>query len=308
MLERIMAMADQFDIVHYHIDYLHFPLSRRAAVPHVTTLHGRLDLPDLQAMYQEFGDMPLVSISDAQRRPLPAARWVATVQHGLPTDLYAFHSRQGEYLAFLGRISPEKRVDRAIAIARAVRMPLKVAAKIDKVDQDYFNAEVKPLIGTADVEFVGEIAECHKAAFLGHARAVLFPVDWPEPFGLVMIESLACGTPVIAWRCGSVPEVLEHGVTGFIVDSLDEAVAAVHQLPSLSRQACRREFEQRFTTDRMAHDYVSVYREILQPGAAQRYQPDQRRSAHRGSACLNSLKISSPSSPALPAAASHPAS
>jgi glycosyltransferase involved in cell wall biosynthesis len=308
MLESVMAMADQFDIIHYHIDYLHFPLSRRTTVPQVTTLHGRLDMPDLQPMYREFAEMPLVSISDAQRIPLAFARWITTVHHGLPADLYTFQPGGGEYLAFLGRISPEKRVDRAVAIARAVGMPLKIAAKIDTVDQEYFETVIEPLLDCADVEFIGEIGQADKNYFLGGAAAVLFPIDWPEPFGLVMIEALACGTPVVAWRCGSVSEVLEHGVSGFIVDSIEEAVTAVRNVPALSRQACRQAFDRRFTMDRMARDYVGVYGEIVQAGAALRLQPDSRRSTNRGSACLSSLKINSPSSPALPAAASQPAS
>jgi len=262
MMEQVVQAADQFDVIHFHIDYLHFPLSRLVQWPHVTTLHGRLDLPDLDPLYQEFGDMPVVSISDAQRRPLPKARWVETVYHGLPPDLYAYRSGPGDYLAFLGRISPEKRVDRAIEIAEQSGLPLKIAAKVDPVDQDYFEETIRPLLAAPHVEFLGEIGEAEKEFFLGNARALLFPIDWPEPFGLVLIEAMACGTPVIAFRRGSVPEIMEPGRTGFVVDSVDEAVAAAEQLPSVSRRDCRQVFEERFTAARMVRDYVRVYKRI----------------------------------------------
>jgi len=264
MVEMVFQRAAEFDIIHFHIDYLHFPLARRYGVPHVTTLHGRLDLPDLEPLYREFQDMPVVSISNAQRRPLPWARWVGTVYHGLPRDLYTFREEPGRYLAFLGRISPEKRVDRAIEIARRVGMPLKVAAKVDRVDREYFETVIRPLLRGPWVEYIGEIGEAEKNDFLGQAYALLFPIDWPEPFGLVMIEALACGTPVIAYRNGSVPEIIEDGVTGFIVQSLEEAVEAVPKVAGLSRRRCRQVFEERFTAERMARDYLAVYRFILE--------------------------------------------
>jgi glycosyltransferase involved in cell wall biosynthesis len=265
MLEQVFRRAHQFDVVHFHIDYLHFPLSRRQPIAQLTTLHGRLDIPDLVPLYREFPDMPLVSISDAQREPFPGAGWEATVYHGLPDDLYRFRREPGTYLAFLGRISPEKRVDRAIEIARQVGIPLRIAAKVDRVDQEYFRCVVEPLLGGSLVEFVGEIGEGEKDEFLGNAYALLFPIDWPEPFGLVMIEAMACGTPVIAYRQGSVPEVMEEGRTGFVVDELDEAVDAVLRVPELSRQRCREVFEQRFTATRMTHDYLEVYERLLSP-------------------------------------------
>jgi glycosyltransferase involved in cell wall biosynthesis len=265
LLEAVLAEADRFDLIHYHVDYVHFPVSRRQSTPHVTTLHGRLDLPDLVPLYREFDDMPVVSISDAQRAPLPAARWVSTVYHGLPPERYAFHERAGSYLAFLGRISPEKRVDRAIEIASKLGMSLKIAAKIDSVDRAYFEEHVAPLLDTRFVEYLGEIGEEDKPEFLGNAHALLFPIDWPEPFGLVMIEALACGTPVVAYRHGAVPEVIEDGVTGFIVDSLDEAVRATARVAALDRRRCRRVFEDRFTAERMAGDYVTIYGQLAGP-------------------------------------------
>ena len=259
MLERVFRAADAFDIIHFHIDYLHFPLSRRAAYPHVTTLHGRLDIADLVPLYLEYPEEPLFSISDSQRAPLAWANWQATVYHGLPQDLYRPHPEPGTYLAFLGRISPEKRVDRAIEIARRVGMPLRIAAKVDRVDQVYFETVVEPLLRDPLVEYVGEIGDREKNDFLGDAHAVLFPIDWPEPFGLVMIEAMACGTPVIAYRNGSVSEVMEEGRTGFIVDDLDSAAEAVRRVPTLSRARCREIFEERFTAARMAGDYLRAY-------------------------------------------------
>ena len=263
MLERVAAMAREFDIVHYHIDYLHFPLSRRLGLPHVTTLHGRLDLPDLVPVYREFADMPVVSISNAQRRALPGANWQGTVYHGLPRDLCRFHAGPGAYLAFLGRISPEKRVDQAIAIARAARIPLRIAAKIDRADREYFESSIRPLLHGPLVEFLGEIGDDAKDEFLGHALALLFPIDWPEPFGLVMIEAMACGTPVIAYRRGSAPEVLDEGVTGFIVAGVAEAVDAVGRVSHLDRRRCRQVFDERFSSDTMAREYGMVYRRVL---------------------------------------------
>src|SRR2546428_9018415 len=252
MLENVFQRAAQFEIVHFHADYLRLPLTRRQPITHLTTLHGRLDIPDLVPLYQEFRDMPVVSISNAQREPLPWANWQATVYHGIPADLYRFRAEPGTYLAFMGRISPEKRVDRAIEIAKQVQIPLKIAAKVDRVDKDYFKLVVEPLLGEPLVEFVGEISEGEKVDFLGNAYALLFPIDWPEPFGLVMIEAMACGTPVIAYGCGSAPEVIDHGVTGFIVQSEEEAIAAVGAVGALDRREVRRRFERRFSSTAMA--------------------------------------------------------
>jgi glycosyltransferase involved in cell wall biosynthesis len=263
MLERLFQRAAEFDIVHFHIDYLHFPLSRRELITHVTTLHGRLDIPDLVPLYQEFQDMPVISISNGQREPLPWANWQATVYHGLPVDMYRFREKPGNYLAFLGRVSPEKRVDRAIEIARRVGMPLKIAAKVDPVDRDYFESVISPLLSNSPVEFVGEISDGEKDEFLGNAYALLFPIDWPEPFGLVMIEAMACGTPVIAYRGGAVPEIMEQGHTGFIVHGVEDAVEAVRDVAQLSRKRCREVFEQRFTATRMAHDYVQQFERLI---------------------------------------------
>jgi glycosyltransferase involved in cell wall biosynthesis len=263
MLEKVFQRAHEFDIVHFHIDYLHYPLSRAYGEPNVTTLHGRLDLPELGVLYDEFGDMPVVSISDAQRIPLPHARWIGTIYHGLPLDLYDFHPGPGDYLAFVGRISPEKRVDRAVEIARRAGMPLRVAAKVDKVDRDYFEEEIAPLFEDPLVEFVGEIGEAQKNDFLGNAHALIFPIGWEEPFGLVMVEAMACGTPVVAYRKGSTPEVVDEGVTGYLVDTIDGAARAVERAGGLSRERVRRHFERRFSAARMARDYVRIYRRIV---------------------------------------------
>ena len=268
MMEQIAQRASEFDVIHFHIDYLHFPLSRRHRTAHVTTLHGRLDIPDLLPLYHEFHDMPVVSISDSQREPLPAANWQGTVYHGLPGDLYEFNAEPGKYLAFLGRISPEKRVDRAIKIAKEVRIPLKIAAKVDDVDRDYFENYIAPMLHDPLVEYVGEIGDGEKQEFLGCAIGLLFPIDWSEPFGLVMIEALACGTPVIAYRRGSVPEVIDHGRTGFIVEELTDAVAAVRRLPEISRERCREAFERRFSVSRMADDYLLIYDRLLESRTA----------------------------------------
>ncbi|HEY9198485.1 MAG TPA: glycosyltransferase family 4 protein [Gammaproteobacteria bacterium] len=263
MLEEVFKDAAAYDIIHFHVDFLHFPLSRRHAFPTLTTLHGRLDIPDLELIHRTYREMPLVSISDAQRRPLTWANWKATVHHGLPSTLYSFHPDPGGYLAFLGRISPEKRVDRAIDIACRSGMPIKIAAKVDPVDADYFEARIRPLLARHDVEYIGEIGEHEKNAFLGEAYALLFPIDWPEPFGLVMIEAMACGTPVIAYDHGAVSEVMEDGITGYVVDDLDTAVSAVERVAGLDRQACRDCFERRFSVSRMANDYMDVYRRML---------------------------------------------
>jgi glycosyltransferase involved in cell wall biosynthesis len=263
LLERVLERADLFDLIHWHVDYLHYPLSRRSPRPHVTTLHGRLDLPDLVPLYREFRDVPLVSISNAQREPFPSVNWRGTVYHGLPPDLYTFRPEAGSYLAFLGRVSPEKRVDRAIEIARRVGIPIWIAAKVDDVDRAYFENVIEPMLRTADAEYVGEIGQGEKDDFLGNAYALLFPIDWPEPFGLVMIEAMACGTPVVAYRRGSVTEVMEHGTTGFAVQTLEEAVRAVERIAELSRRRCRDVFEERFTAERMAAGYVAIYEELV---------------------------------------------
>jgi glycosyltransferase involved in cell wall biosynthesis len=260
-LENVYRLADEFDCLHFHLDYLHFPLSARQALPRLTTLHGRLDLPDLVPLYQVFPDEPLVSISDAQRAPLPWVNWKATIHHGLPPGLLRFRPGPGRYLAFLGRISPEKRPDRAIELAGRVGMPLKIAAKVDNADREYFERRIKPMLDRADVEFVGEIGEGDKEAFLGEASALLFPIDWPEPFGLVMIEALACGTPVVAWRAGSVPEIIEEGKSGFMVNDMAEAEAALRRIDQIDRRQCRAAFEARFSAARMAEQYALAYTE-----------------------------------------------
>ena len=262
-LEEVFQRADSFDIIHFHIDYMHFPFFRRNPTPNVTTLHGRLDIPDLVPLYQKFNDMPVVSISDAQRNPLSWINWQGTVQHGLPLDLYEAGPGEGNYLAFLGRICPEKRLDRAIEIAKRVSMKLKIAAKIDNVDRQYMEREIRHLLDHPLVEFVGEIGEREKRDFLGNAYALLFPIDWSEPFGLVLIESMACGTPVVAYRQGSVPEIIDHGVTGFIVQSIEESAQAVEQVHYLDRNVCRQVFEKRFSSTRMAADYLQIYERLI---------------------------------------------
>jgi len=263
MLEEVVRRAADFDVVHFHDGYLHFPLMRRLGIPRITTVHGRLDIPDLQRIYRAFPDEPLVSISDAQRAPIPMVGWQATIHHGLPTGLFTFHPGPGRYLAFLGRISPEKGPDRAIEIAKRVGMPLKIAAKVDKVDEAYFASRIQPLLDDPLIEFVGEIDETQKDQFLGEASAVLFPVDWPEPFGLVMIEALACGTPVVAFARGSVPEVMHEGLSGFVVETVDDAVSAVSRALALPRQNCRNYFEDRFAAPRMAAAYVRIYEKMI---------------------------------------------
>ena len=263
MAERVFRQAEYFDVIHAHVDYLAYSLARRTSTPTVTTLHGRLDLPQLAPVYEEFAEQNVVSISDAQRTPLPWLRWAGTVHHGLPADLYRLHPRAGDYLAFVGRISPEKRVDRAIEIAERAGMELRVAAKIDKVDRDYYRDVIEPLVRrNPRVVLLPEIDDAAKDEFLGNAYATMFPIDWPEPFGLLMIESMACGTPVVAWSCGSVPEVIENGVTGYVCTSIDEAVRAVEEVATIDRAECRYAFEQRFTAERMAHDYVRIYERL----------------------------------------------
>ena len=276
MLEEVFRNVDRFDIIHFHIDYLHYPLSRRHREAHLSTLHGRLDLPELPPLYREFPEMPLVSISNTQRKPLPWLNWQGTVHHGLPRNLHTFRAQPGDYLAFLGRVSPEKGLEQAIETAQRVGMRLKIAAKVDKGDWWFFKERIKPLLEHPLVEWVGEVGGAAKDEFLGRAYAVLFLIDWPEPFGLVMIESMACGTPVIASPRGSVPEVMQDGVSGFVVEGVDEAVAAVQRVPSLSRRACRDYFEQRFTADRMARDYVAIYERIVRARRLARPSVDGR--------------------------------
>lgn len=258
LAEIIFQESAEFDVIHSHIDYIPYPLLRRMHTPHLTTLHGRLDIPDLVRLYREFSDIPLVSICDFQRRPLPWVNWLATVFHGLPENLYSFFAPPGKYLAFLGRISPEKRADLAIKIARSAGVPLKIAAKVDKNDRDYFKNVVEPLLDPPDIEFIGEIGDAEKNEFLGNAMALVFPIDWPEPFGLVMIEAMACGTPVIARRCGSVPEIIQPE-TGFIIEDTTGAVRAIRQLDKFDRRRCRAVFEEKFTATRMANDYLKLY-------------------------------------------------
>jgi len=265
LLELVFADVSRFDIIHFHCDYLHLPLLRWCPCANVTTLHGRLHPPDVRALFAAHPTVPLVSVSDEQRAPLPEANWQGTVYHGLPRGLHSYREEPGEYLAFLGRMSPEKRVDRAIEIARASGTRLRIAAKIYPEERAYFEETIAPLLRESEefVEFIGEVGGREKDEFLGHARALLFPVDWPEPFGLVMIEAMACGTPVIGWCNGSVPEVVSEGVTGYVVDSIEQAVQAVERIAGLSRRACRQAFEERFDAARMAQDYVEVYRRLL---------------------------------------------
>lgn len=261
MLEKVRRRAHEFDLIHFHTDYLHLPIARFLGCKHVSTLHGRLDIPDLVPLYETYPEIPVTSISFSQRRPLPHLKWTGNVYHGLPENLYRFHPRSDGYLAFLGRVSPEKGLVQAIAIAEQARLPLKIAAKIDKHDEEFFESTVRPLLDRSRYcEFIGEIGDAEKNGFLGGARALLFPIDWPEPFGIVMIEAMACGTPVIAFRAGSVPEVMVDGKTGFVVESKEEALDALRRLGEVSRRDCRSVFERRFTARRMARDYEAVYR------------------------------------------------
>ena len=263
-LAQVFEHAEDFDLIHCHLDYLAFPFTRLVPTPTVHTMHGRLDLPHVRPLMSHFGEVPLVSISDAQRRPVEDLdlAWAATVHHGLPLETYRFGAGRGGYLAFLGRISPEKRPDLAIGAARLAGLPLKIAAKVDAVDRAYFEREIEPLLADPLIEYLGEIGEADKPAFLGGAAALLFPIDWPDPFGLVMIEALACGTPVIARPCGSVPEIVTPGRTGFIADTVDELAEAVRHLDRIDRAACRREAEKRFSVERMVDGYEAVYAEL----------------------------------------------
>jgi glycosyltransferase involved in cell wall biosynthesis len=282
MLERLRGRAADFDVLHFHIDIIHLPLVRALARKSLTTMHGRLDLPDLAPLFRVFSDVPLVSISRDQRQYLPAVNWAGTVYHGLPHGLLPYRPvASGGYLAFLGRMSPEKRPDRAIEIARRANMPLLMAAKIDKADQEYWSTTIKPLIDRSpQVTYIGEITESEKADFLGGAKALLFPIDWPEPFGLAMIEAMACGTPVIAFRKGSVDEVLSDGISGFVVDSIEQAVAAVAKLDNVSRQTTRQAFEARFTVASMAKNYLDIYETLPE---RRRRDSAQRRAKERQS-------------------------
>jgi glycosyltransferase involved in cell wall biosynthesis len=276
MMNRVFTQKENFDLIHFHIDYLHFPISELHDVPVLTTLHGRLDTPDLVAVYKEFPDAPVVSISDAQRAPLPWINWMGTVHHGFHVNDYKFYDQPGKYLAFLGRISPEKGLDQAIAIARRAGMKLKVAAKIDRADREYFETKIKHLLDDPLVEFIGELGFPDTNKFLGNAAALLFPIQWPEPFGLVMIESMASGAPVIAYSRGSVPEVIQDGVSGFIVTNEEEAAHAVGKLGMLDRLACRKDFELRFSSARMAHDYLAIYEKLrrAEPAVITRFPED----------------------------------
>jgi glycosyltransferase involved in cell wall biosynthesis len=263
MLDQVFSEKENFDLIHFHVDYLHFPVSRRQQTAHVTTLHGRLDLPDLVPLYRHFRDIPVISISDAQRKPLPWANWQGTVHHGLPRESFSLGCGKGRYLAFLGRTSPEKGLDQAIEIAKRADMSLKIAAKIDRVDVEYFETVIKPLLDHPLIEFIGEVGYPEKNVFLGNAAGLLFPINWREPFGLVMIEAMACGTPVIAYPRGSVPEVMQDGVTGFVVPYLEGAVKAVKRLGEIDRRKCRRHFEQHFNAERMAQDYLHIYQRLV---------------------------------------------
>ncbi len=286
-IEQVLRHKDEFDLIHFHVDYLHYPVSRRERYTHVTTLHGRLDIPDLVPLYDVYSEIPVISISDSQRDPLPHLNWQGTVHHGLPVDSYKFYRKCGEYLAFLGRTSPEKGLDRAIEIARSAGMPLKIAAKIDKSDQEYFETVIQPLLNGADVEFVGEIGYPEKNEFLGKAAALLFPIAWPEPFGIVMIEAMACGTPVIAYPFGSVPEVVEDGVSGYLVSDQAGAVEAVKKIGKIDRKQVRKRFERNFTADRMALDYLKIYERMVSR---------KKTPLTASSGVLNWMKLPSPSS------------
>jgi len=264
-MDMVVQMADEFDVIHFHTDFLQFPAARAFSTPHLTTLHGRLDLPYLEPLYRHFHAQHLVSISDSQRRPLPWANWLATVHHGIPPDLYAFEPDPADYFLFVGRLSPEKRVDRAIDIAIRCDRPIYIAAKLNKNEEAYFKERIKPLLRHPLVTYVGEVGGKDKRELLENASALLFPIDWPEPFGLVLIEAFSCGTPVVAYGHGSVPEIVEDGVTGFVVSNQEEAVRAASRIDSISRRNCRAAFERRFTAPHMAARYLEAYRCLL-PG------------------------------------------
>jgi glycosyltransferase involved in cell wall biosynthesis len=294
-LEHLMREIQRYDVVHFHTDHIQYLMARRMTTPNLTTLHGRLDSEDLVPLFREFAEMPVVSISNAQRQPLPWLNWLGTIHHGLPPDEFRFCEHPGRYLAFMGRVSPEKRVDRAVRIARRAGMPLRIAAKVDPSDTAYFES-LAPLFAEPHVEFLGEIGQSQKGGFLGNAAALLFPIDWPEPFGLVMIEAMACGTPVIAYRDGSVPEVVDDGVTGFVVDDLGMAVEAVGRLGSLSRATVRAAFETRFSAERMARDYLTVYERLVR-------EPDH--GAIREASVVRGMADSTDESPARAGAPGH---
>jgi glycosyltransferase involved in cell wall biosynthesis len=269
LIEHVRRRAHEFDVLHFHIDYFPNSVFSRQPTPFLTTLHGRLDLPEFAPIYRAFPEVPLISISNSQRKPLPDLGWVATVLHGIPEKLLTPQPATQDYFAFLGRISPEKGIERAIRIAAACGVKLKVAAKVDNADRDYYATSVEPLLKNANVEFIGEINDAQKPAFLSGAKALLFPIDWPEPFGLVMIEAMACGCPVVAFRRGSVPEVMDDGVTGFIVENEHEAVEAIGKLHMIDRAEVRRVFERKWTARRMAEDYVAVYERLINAGRPQ---------------------------------------
>lgn len=263
MMEMVEKQSGNFDIIHSHIDYLYFPIMRRSTATYLTTLHGRLDIPELGPLFNEYREIPLVSISNSQRRPVLHSNWMGTVYHGLPLDLYHFNKKGGDYLVFVGRVSPEKRVDRAIEIAKKAGIKIRIAAKVDKADADYFESKIKKLIDHPLVDFIGEVGEKEKEELLGNALGFIYPIDWPEPFGLAMIESMACGTPVIAYNCGSVPEVIDEGLSGFVVNTQKEAIEAVKKLPGLDRRICRDTFENRFSVKRMADNYLKIYEKMI---------------------------------------------
>jgi glycosyltransferase involved in cell wall biosynthesis len=275
-LQNVIERANEFDIIHFHNDYLHFPLTNNLKVPHLTTLHGKLTIAELQLIYNKFSTQPVVSISNDQRKPLPQANFVSTVYHGLPEKLFSAGNGEGNYFAFLGRVSPEKGCDRAIEIAISTNTQIKIAAKIDKADEAYFEEEIKPLLNNPLVTYIGEINEKQKGEFLGKAKALLFPINWNEPFGMVLIEAMACGTPVVAWKLGSVPEIIEDGKSGFIVNNMEEAISAVGRISSLDRSMVRKVFENKFTAKRMATDYLKVYSDLISRRTSNQQQPNKK--------------------------------
>jgi glycosyltransferase involved in cell wall biosynthesis len=279
LMEMVEKEAHKFDIIHSHIDYLYFPIIKRSKNIYLTTLHGRLDIPELEPLYKIYNDIPLVSISDSQRKPVIDSNWMGTVYHGLPLDLFQFNRKGGEYLVFVGRVSPEKRVDRAIEIAKASGVKIRIAAKVDKVDKDYFESKIVPLLDHPLVDFIGEVGEKEKEELLGSAMGFIYPIDWPEPFGLAMIESMACGTPVIAYNSGSVPEVVDEGLTGYIVNSEEEAVGAVKKLHTIERKKCREIFENRFSVQRMTDDYLMIYESMINEESGKKTKAKNRVSA-----------------------------